>query len=59
MLELLAVEVPWDDNGEYVFGAYAVFTVLVVVYIAIIAMKIARMERQLSELNDAAEKRGL
>ena len=27
----LAVEVPWDDNGGYVFAAYSVFVVLVLI----------------------------
>jgi CcmD family protein len=55
----LAVEVPWDDNGEYVFAAYAVFVVLVLVYVAIIGRKISRVEREVTELNEIAEKRGL
>ncbi len=55
----LAVEVPWNDNGEYVFAAYAVFFVLVLVYVAIIGMRVSRRERELRDLNDAAEKRGL
>jgi len=55
----LAVEVPWDDNGGYVFAAYAVFVVLVLIYVAIIGRKIARTEREVSELNEIAEKRGL
>jgi CcmD family protein len=55
----LAVEVPWDDNGGYVFAAYSVFLVLVLVYVAIIGRKISRTEREVSELNDIAEKRGL
>ena len=59
MLPLPLAGVTWDDNGGYVFAAYAVFFVLVVIYIGIIAAKVARMERQLSELNDAVEKRGL
>ena len=59
MIDLLAVEVPWDDNGGYVFAAYAVFLVLVLIYVGIIGAKIARTERQVSELNDLAEKRGL
>jgi hypothetical protein len=56
---LLAAEVPLSDGGEYVFGAYAVFFVLVLIYVGIIGAKISRTERQLSELNDLAEKRGL
>ena len=55
----LAVEVPWDDNGDYVFAAYSVFVVLVLIYVAIIGRKIARTEREVTELNDIAEKRGL
>ena len=55
----LAVDVPLDDNGGYVFGAYAVFFVLVLLYVAIIGAKVARTERQLTELNDLAEKRDL
>ena len=55
----LAVEVPWDDNGGYVFAAYTVFVVLVLIYVAIIGRKIARTEREVTELNDIVEKRGL
>ena len=55
----LAVDVPLSDNGGYVFAAYAVFFVLILIYVGIIGAKIARTERQLSELNDLAEKRGL
>jgi hypothetical protein len=56
---LLAVDVPLDDNGGYVFAAYAVFVVLILIYVGIIGAKISRTEKQLSELNDLAEKRGL
>jgi len=59
MTSLLAVDVPLDDNGGYVFAAYAVFVVLILVYVGIIGAKISRTEKQLSELNDLAEKRGL
>jgi type II secretory pathway component PulM len=55
----LAVDVPLDDNGGYVFAAYAVFLVLVLIYVGIIAAKISRTERALTELNETAEKRGL
>ncbi len=41
---------PLDEAGKYVAGAYLVFLTLVVVYVAIIGAKIARIERQLSEL---------
>jgi CcmD family protein len=58
-VNLLAVDVPWNDNGEYVFAAYAVFFVLILIYVAIIGMRVARRERELSELLDQLEKRGL
>ena len=41
---------PLDEAGKYVAGAYVVFFALVMIYIAIIGAKIARIERQISEL---------
>jgi hypothetical protein len=41
---------PLDEAGKYVAGAYVVFLALILVYVAIIASKIARIERQISEL---------
>jgi hypothetical protein len=41
---------PLDEAGKYVAGAYVVFLTLVVVYVAIIGAKIARIERELSAL---------
>jgi hypothetical protein len=41
---------PLDEAGKYVAGAYVVFLALILVYVAIIAAKIARIERQISEL---------
>jgi type II secretory pathway component PulM len=55
---LLGVDVPWSDGGGYVFAAYSVFLVLVLIYVGIIGAKIARIERDLTELNDTAEKPG-
>ena len=48
---------PLDEAGKYVAGAYAVFLTLVVVYVAIIGAKIARIERELRELNELVEER--
>jgi CcmD family protein len=45
---------PLDEAGKYVAGAYLVLFVLVLVYVAIIGAKIARIERELSELSDLA-----
>jgi hypothetical protein len=41
---------PLDEAGKYVAGAYIVFLTLIVVYVAIIATKIARIEREITEL---------
>lgn len=41
---------PLDEAGKYVAGAYVVFLTLILIYVAIIGMKIARIERKLSEL---------
>jgi len=46
---------PLDEAGKYVAGAYVVFLALVLVYVAIIAAKIARLERQISELVEEDE----
>ena len=46
---------PLDEAGKYVAGAYLVFMTLVVVYIAIIGAKVARIERELEGLNELAE----
>ena len=49
---------PLDEAGKYVAGAYLVFFTLVVIYVAIIGAKIARIDRELSELNETLEERG-
>jgi len=41
---------PLDEAGKYVAAAYVVFVALILVYVAIIGAKIARIERQISEL---------
>ena len=46
---------PLDEAGKYVAGAYVVFVTLLVVYVAIIGAKIARIERQVTELNELLE----
>jgi hypothetical protein len=46
---------PLDEAGKYVAAAYLVFLALVVIYVAIMAAKLARLERDLGELTDLAE----
>ena len=59
MLPLLAdaPALPLDEAGKYVAGAYVVFLALIVVYVAIMAAKLQRIERELRELAGFAEQR--
>ena len=49
--------IPLDEAGAYVAAAYLVFVALVVVYVAIIGAKVARMERDLKALAELEEGR--
>ena len=46
---------PLDEAGKYVAGAYVVFVALILIYVAIIGAKIARIDRQISELAEGDE----
>jgi hypothetical protein len=50
-----APALPLHEAGKYVAGAYGVFVTLLVVYVAIMATKLARIERELTALNETAE----
>jgi hypothetical protein len=56
---LLAVApaIPNDVGGKYVAGAYIVFVLLLLIYVAIMGMKLGRIERDLREVADLAEQR--
>jgi len=56
-LPLAAPALPLDEAGKYVAGAYIVFLVLLLVYLAIIGTRVQRMERELKELASFAEAR--
>ena len=45
------------DNTGYVAAAYLVFLALVLIYVVIMASKLSRFERELSELNELADRR--
>jgi hypothetical protein len=47
---------PLDEAGKYVAGAYVVFVTLIVVYVAILGSKIARIDRELTELASEEDK---
>ena len=48
---------PLDEAGKYVAAAYLVFLALVLVYVAIMASKLSRIEREVVELAEAVEGR--
>jgi hypothetical protein len=54
---ILAADVTLPDNSGYVVAAYLVFLVLLLIYVGIMATKLSRFERELTELNKLAEKR--
>jgi hypothetical protein len=48
---------PLDDAGPYVAAAYLVFLALILVYVAIMASKLARISRDLGELSEIVARR--
>ena len=48
---------PLDEAGKYVAAAYLVFLALVLIYVAIMAGRLARVERDLGEVLDALDRR--
>jgi hypothetical protein len=47
---------PLDDAGPYVAAAYLVFLALVLVYVGIMAAKLVRIEREVTELAELVER---
>jgi hypothetical protein len=54
---VLAASDTLPDNTGYVAAAYLVFLALILIYVAIMAVKLSRFERELSELNELADER--
>jgi hypothetical protein len=48
---------PLDDAGPYVAAAYLVFVALILIYVSIMASKLGRIEREISELSELVERR--
>jgi len=48
---------PLDDAGPYVAAAYLVFLALILVYVSIMATKLVRIEREISEISEIVERR--
>jgi hypothetical protein len=45
-----------ENSDRYVAGAYLVFLLLLLIYVAIMAAKLARIQRELGSLADLAER---
>ena len=48
---------PLDDAGPYVAAAYLVFLALILIYVAIMASKLVRIQRDLTEIVDIVARR--
>ena len=48
---------PLDEAGKYVAAAYVVFLALVLIYVAIMASRLARITRDLEELDALLDER--
>lgn len=48
---------PLDEAGKYVAAAYVVVFALVLIYVGIMATKLSRLERDLTELNELERER--
>ena len=53
----VAPALPLHTAGKYVAGAYIVFLALVLIYVAIMATRLSRTERELAELRRDLELR--
>jgi len=49
---------PLDEAGKYVAGAYLVFLALLLIYVAIMASKLSKIEREVVEIAELVENRG-
>ena len=49
-------ELPLHTAGPYVAAAYIVFVALILLYVAIMAGKLSRIERELGELTELAQR---
>jgi hypothetical protein len=52
---MLAASNTLPDNAGYVAAAYLVFLALVLIYVAIMAYKLARIGREVAELHELAD----
>jgi hypothetical protein len=55
VLPLLAPALPLHTAGKYVAAAYVVFFAIVLIYVAIMATRLSRVQRELSDLQQRLE----
>ena len=55
MIVFAAPALPLHTAGKYVAGAYVVFVALVLIYVAIMARRLNRTERELAQLRREAQ----
>jgi hypothetical protein len=48
---------PLDDAGPYVAAAYLVFLALILIYVAIMAGRLSRIEKDLEEVTELLDRR--
>jgi hypothetical protein len=49
---MLAATLPSDQGADYVVAAYLVFLALLLIYLAIMGVRVSRMGRDLAELDE-------
>jgi hypothetical protein len=49
---------PLGEAGKYVAAAYLVFLAIVLIYVAIMAVRLASVQRDIAELAELADQRG-
>jgi len=57
MIPIAAPALPLDEAGKYVAGAYLVFLALLLIYVAIMSVRLGRIDRELADLAELAERK--
>jgi hypothetical protein len=57
VIPIAAPALPIDEAGKYVAGAYVVFLALLLIYVAIMSVRLGRIDRELGELASLAEQK--
>ena len=48
---------PLDEAGKYVAAAYVVFFAVILIYVVIMAVRLSRLEREITELDELAARK--